>query len=524
MKMICRLLAGAAVALGLHVTANAAEPVTLVVPQLDDPRTLSPDFASDTGAYGPTSNIYSHLVTMDWGVVAGTPAYGDLAKTWDISTDGTTVTFHLFPNVKFHDGVPLTSADVLFTFQRIIAKNYPYAAFLRSVAQMEAPDATTVVFHLAAPDMSLVPMMAQAAGWNGKIYPQHLWEKEAGFDTGPYVNKPIGSGPFRFVRWEAGVVEMDAFPDYFRGKPAIDRLIIRHVADANVARAEFDAGNFPYLPYDFAPPLAEVPALQADPNVRVVFTPSHYSRDIQFNLRRKPFDDPKVRMAIAESIDREAISKLAFNGFWKPAYHANVDTQQFWINNDVSFPPFNRDAAGKAFDEAGLPRKQGGWRFAAKLAGPPYSDCRSINEVLVQQLRQVGIDATLETMDQSTWFQRMQQGNFDISCYFTRYGPDPDAYREHFGTKGPRNFMGYSNAEFDTLAAKADMITDPNQRAPLYKQMQAMLVRDMPYVNLFNEQKTSLERPGWSGFSTEPDGYNTSVSWFGFYGVRPPKH
>ena len=104
-----------------------------------------------------------------------------------------TVTFHLFPNVKFHDGVPLTSADVLFTYDRIIEKNYPYAAFLRNVESMDAPDAMTIVFHLKTPDMALVPMMAQAADWNGKIYPKHLWEKEAGFDTGPYVNKPIGS-------------------------------------------------------------------------------------------------------------------------------------------------------------------------------------------------------------------------------------------------------------------------------------------------------------------------------------------
>ena len=140
---------------------------------------------------------------------------------------------------------------------------------------------------------------------------------------------------------------MEAFADYFRGKPAIDRLIIRHIADANVARAEFDAGNFPYLPYDFAPALAEVPALQADPSLRVVFTPSHYSRDIQFNLRRKPFDDPKVRMAIAESIDRDAISKLAFNGFWKPAIHASVDTQKFMDQHRRKLPSLRSFGGGE---------------------------------------------------------------------------------------------------------------------------------------------------------------------------------
>lgn len=502
---------------------SALAETTLVVPQLDDPRTLSPNPAADTGAYGPGSSIYSHLVVMDWGVVAGTPAYGDLADSWEIGPDGKTYTFKLHPNIKWHDGQPLTSADIKFTYDRMIAKKYPYAAFLRDVEAIETPDANTLVIRLKAPNAAFVPMMAQAAGWTGKIYPKHLWEKEEGFDTGPYVNKPVGSGPFKFSRWDKGsAVELVANPDYFRGKPKVDRLIFRPIADANVARAEFDAEQFPHLPYDYAPPLAEVPALKADPTLEVVFTPSHYSRDIQLNLARAPLSDLKVRQAISYAIDRDAISRLGFNGFWKPAFHANVDTQTDWINKDVSFPAYDKAKAEALLDEAGLPRKDGKWRFAVSVTGPSYSDCRAINEVLVQQLREVGIDAKLEAFDQATWFRRMQDKNFDISCYFTRYGPDPDAYREHFGTGGPRNFMGYSNAAFDELGAKAAAISDKAERKKYYAEMQAMLVRDVPYINLFNEQKTSLVRKGWSGFPLQESGYDKSVTWFGYYGVKPP--
>ncbi len=146
-----------------------------------------------------------------------------------------------------------------------------------------------------------------------------------------------------------------------------------------------------------------------------------------------------------------------------------------------------------------------------------------MKEVLVQQLRQVGINARLEPFDQATWFRRMQEGNFDISCYFTRYGPDPDAYREHFGTGGQRNFMGYSNPEFDALGAEAVQLTDPAERQKRYSKMQAMLVRDMPYINLFNEQKTSLTKAGWTGWSAQESGYDKSVTWFGYYAVKPPE-
>src|SRR5690606_12599790 len=107
---------------------------------------------------------------------------------------------------------------------------------------------------------------------------------------------------------------------------------------------------FPQLPYDYAPPLAEVPLLLEDDSLEVVFTPSHYSRDIQLNIQKKPFDDIKVREAIARAIDRETMVQLAFAGLWTPAYHANVDTQKQWINTEVSFPAHDKARAEALLD------------------------------------------------------------------------------------------------------------------------------------------------------------------------------
>jgi peptide/nickel transport system substrate-binding protein len=213
------LTAAVAALVALPLAARAADPVTLIVPQIDSPRTLSPNFALDSGAYPAASNIYSHLFTMDWGIVKGTQAYGDLAQKWESSADGLTITFSLHPGVKWHDGQKLTAADVKFTFDRIVAKKYPYSTFLRNVDAIDATDDTTLVLRLKTRDVSMVPMMAQASQWWGKIYPRHLWEKEEGFDTGAYVNAPVGSGPFKFVRRDPGVVELAANAEYFRGKP-----------------------------------------------------------------------------------------------------------------------------------------------------------------------------------------------------------------------------------------------------------------------------------------------------------------
>ncbi len=505
-------------------TATAAwAETTLIVPITSEPRTLSPAFAADTGGYHPGSNIYCHLVVMDWGVTQGVSSYGDLAKSWEMSEDAKTATFHLYEDAKWHDGEPVTSEDVQFTFETILEKKYPFAAYLSNVDRMETPDPHTLVVHLKEPDSPFVAMQAQAAAWTGKIYPKHIWENEEGFDSGAHVNEPIGCGPFRFKEWVRGShVELVANEDYFRGPPRVDRLLFRFISDANVARAAFEAGEFPYLPYDYAPPLAELPTFEADPNIEVILADSHYGRDIYLNTKREPLSDLTVRQAISYAVDREEMNKLAFAGIWRPAYHAIVNSQDKWLNEEARFPDYDPAKAEELLDEAGYPKNDDGWRFKLSVTNPNFSDCKNMMEVLVQQLRRIGIDARWDQYDGSTWYDKAQKADFDITCYFVRYGPDPDAYREHFSTGGARNFSGYANLEFDRLANEARSLNDEAERRKRYQQMQALLVNDLPYINLFNVSQPSLIRDGWSGFNVQPSGFNKSITWFGHYAVTPP--
>jgi peptide/nickel transport system substrate-binding protein len=516
---------GAAAAwLAAAMAAPAAAQTTLIVPHNSEPRSMSPDVSADPGGYDPSSNVYCHLIVVDWGVSVGGPVYGDLAKSWQTSPDGKTVTFRLHENAKWHDGKPVTSEDVKFTYETMLRKKYPFAAYLTNIERMETPDANTLVIVLKEADASFVPMKAQAAAWTGKIYPKHIWASQDGFDKGPAVNNPVGCGPFKFKEWVRGShIELVKNSDYFLKPPAIDRLIFKFMTDGNVARAEFDAGTYPYLPYTFAPSWGEMPKLQANPDIEVVLQESHYGRDIQLNMRRKPLDELKVRQAISYAIDRDRMSKLAFNGFWQPAFHAINDAQTNWMNPAAKFPAYDKAMAEKLLDEAGLPRKADGFRFKLSVTGPSFPDCRNMMEVLVQQLREVGVDARLDNYDYSTWNDKVIKGDFDISCYFTRYGPDPDSYREHFGKGGARNFMGYANAEFDKIGEEARLTQDTAARKKMYDRMQAIIVADVPYINLMNVRQPSLVRKGWTGFSPQPSGFNKSVTWFGFYAVTPPK-
>ena len=115
------------------LSQQAPAPATLTVPQLGEPKTLSPNFASDTRGFAPTSNVYSHLVAIDWGVNKGTGAYGDLAESWTTSADGKTTTFKLYKAAKWHDGKSVTAHDVKFTFDTIIRKKYPAFVVLKNV-------------------------------------------------------------------------------------------------------------------------------------------------------------------------------------------------------------------------------------------------------------------------------------------------------------------------------------------------------------------------------------------------------
>lgn len=512
------------VGLAWQASAGPAGGVTLVVPITNDARTLNPNWQADTGGYTPSSNINCHLVAMDWGVVAGTPVYGELAERWTVDRTNRTYTFTLRRNARFHDGRPVTSADVKYTYDTIIEKRYPLRAYLADVKEIRTPDPYTVVIELNNPDAAFVPMLGIASNWFGKILPKHALEGKD-WSTADWNLRPQGCGPFRFVEWHRGsAFTLEANPDYFMGRPKIDRLIFRVIPDPNVAYAEFQANRIPFLPYDYTPPFAEVATqLMKDPNINVVFTPSIYSRDIYLNQRREPLSNPKVREAIAYAVDRRAMNQLAFYGLWKPSYYAGIESVPAFLNTKARFPESNRARAEALLDEAGYKRGADGFRFRLSVTNFPVSDSRVIAEVLVQQLRQVGIDARWDQYDTQTWLTRLREGNFDISTYFVRYGPDPDAYREHFATGQARNFTGYSDAELDRVLDEARRYVDPDRRRPLYHRAQEILVRDKPYINLFTERKISLVRKGWTGFSVQPDGYNKSMTWFGYYAVTPPR-
>ncbi len=498
------------------------EEVILTYAVQNDAETMSPNTHGQRGGgYVVFANLYSALMTLDWGITVGTTHYGDLAETWDVDPTGQLYTFNLYQNAVWHDGEPVTSADVKYTYERMIDRNYPFSTFLADVKEISTPDDHTVVIELTEPNVAFLPMMAQAANWYGKIMPKHVWG-DGEWDEGPGMENPIGSGPFKFAEWEKGsYVVLEAFDDYFRGRADVDKVIVRTMPEATIVQSEFRAGNIEWLPNQFSPAFGEIDEYRADPDVEVVETGSHYNYDVWINVAHEPLNDPRVRHAIAYAINADEINQLAFSNVWIPCRYAGLPLSQF-TNKNVEFPAFDPDRAEELFEEAGLPRGAGGWRFDLELIEPGFSTTTAMAEILVEQFKAVGINARWIPTDHTIYGEYLDQKNYQMTIYYTRYGPDPDAYREHFATGGPRVSNNYSNPQLDELAAAARVTTDLDERIRLYGEIQEIIVQDAPIVSIFNEVKVTLVETGWTGFAEQESGFNQSLGWSCVYNVKPP--
>ena len=487
---------------------------TLISSTLGDITSLNPIWKYDQSAFMIAQNIYSTLVISDWGIADGAKPYGDLAKSWEISDDGLTYTFHLYDNVYWHDGKKFTSADVKFTYDSAIEKKYPIAKFLKPVKEIRTPDENTVVFELSDVSAPFLPMLANASNWYGQIIAKHLYEG-TDIPNNPNNKKPIGTGPFQFVEWKEGqFLTVKLNENYFRERAYLDKIIWRLYTNKEVAQADFISGNLHLLMYQMVPPFHQLKAWAAKPGVKMWEQKSIYDRCLLFNHKRKPFSDIRMREAISLAINREEVSQLAWGGLWPPNYRASVSGAPRFTNNDVRWPERDLKRATQLIDAAGYPPDSDGVRLKPVLIGTAY--LKPLIDVVIQQLKAIGIQVKFELSDNATWRSRLGSGDFDLTPYYIRFGPDPDAYDEHFGSGGARNLGKYSNAALDELLREGKKVLEFSQRKEIYDKVQEILRKDFVYL--------PVTEAGYFQFSTDklhgvtfgdPTSYGKSFGWGG---------
>jgi peptide/nickel transport system substrate-binding protein len=482
----------------------AADPASL------NPLFLHPDAASVEGQLARLS--FEPFIDLD---TSGRPVPGLLREIptradGGVSPDGRTITYHLRPNVRWSDGKPVTSADVLFTLRAILDPQNPVRSLegYDDIGHASAPDLHTVVFHLKrawAPGVMTYFSYGTSPQF---VLPAHVLSKEAPLARAPFNAAPtVGDGPYTFVSWRRGEgLRYRANPLYWRGKPSTPALDIRIAPDPSTNLLMLQSGA---LDWNLIAP-AQYQIVARDQHVRFATTPTAVVAGLALNTTHAPLNDVRVRRAIAMSIDRAAISSKITLGKYPVT---NMLQPQFsWgFDPSVREPGYNPGGADRIFDASGWRRGKDGMRrriglpFRLTYVQFPESTTGVRVATAVQAaLRERGIDVTIKSVSNAQLFLpttgTLARGAFDLAYVPFTMGADPD---DSFvlGCTGASNYMRWCNANVDGLERRA--LASPSQaaRKALYSRIGRIVADQVPIVYLFNAKYIYAYRDRVSGFA-----------------------
>ncbi len=492
---------------------NALSPIkcpkiggTLVVIHWGDPKSFNPDSQVDDALFHIASQIYNKLINLDvnYNIIP------ELAESWEVAPNGSTFIFHLVKNATWHDGYPFTSKDVKYTLESIKKYKGVMYGFLRmsDLVTVDTPDNYTVIVRYSKPFPAFLSFLA----WYGTfILPEHIFNKTEYKDwmdpNIPALTHPIGTGPFRFVEYVKGDhVTLEANPNYFKGRPCLDRVVYKIVPDPTAALQSFLAGEGDLL--NSRPPMTEIPRINSTPGLMVEmrFVPSRWY--IAFNLLNPVLADLRMRLAIAYTINRTEIVEKAENGYGYPAEGMYTPAIKWAYNPDAKLPPYDPAKANTLLDELGYKTGPDGYRYTPngtrltlRFTVFTGAETEAIANIIKDQLKKVGIEIKIEVYEIAAWEDKVvKKSDFDLAMLDGFQGPDPDNMRARFGPGAYLNMANYSDPEFGKLLDEAASEPDPEKRKELYYKAQEIMARDLPYLPLVDLAGFFIYRTSYHGF------------------------
>ncbi len=430
----------------------------------------------------------------------------------DISHDGLTVRYRLRHNVRWQDGRPFTSADVTFTYSAIMNPNNNIVSRhgYDVVDRAEAPDAHTVVFHLKH---RFAPFVATVFGESDGpfcILPAHLLAGRKNINEGPYNALPIGTGPFRVVKWLRGnSIELVRNDDYFLGKPKLKSIVITFIPDENAELIQLRTHEVDWAFQVSVNAYKTLRSMSSD-DVKTVLSPFNGYGAIIFNTARKPTSDLRIRRAITYALDKNSLVKKLTFGAAEPA---TQDLPPFLWAYDAGLKPTPYDpAAAKALLHAA------GYGPGHRLGLDLYFDqSAAINRTLgvqIQSLLQpLGIDVTLRPQLSSVYYASyaangtLERGRYDLGLNTWISGVDPDDSAQFTCSNIPPNGVNpshFCDPEMD-IAQKAALETyNQAGRKAAYAAIQRVLERDMPQDFLWWPKQIEAINPDLHNFDPNP--------------------
>ena len=453
--------------------SNRPAPETLVMIIESSPTNLDPRVGLDAQSERIGELIFDALLKRDehFNVTPG------LAESWEMP-DPLTYIFHLRHGVHFHDGRALTSRDVKWTFDSLLQGKIrsTKSAVYRYVDRIDASSEFTVTFRLKEPFAALLWNLSEGAIG---IVPYGALDET--------TRHPIGSGPFRFISAETDKeVVLERNVDYWGQKARLSRIRFAVVPDTTTRALELRKGSADIainaINFDM------VLALEREPNLRVEHGPGSVLVYLAFNCRDPILKDVRVRQALALAVDRRPIIQYLWRDFARPAFSV-LPPESWAFNGDVPHYEPNPAKAQELLDAAGYPAVNG-IRFHLTMKTSTEESTRLLAAVLQQQLRAVGIVLDIRTFEFATFFADVTRGAFEMySLRWIGGNEDPDIFEYAFHsskfTPNGANRSFYSNARLDTLLDQARTQPDQQKRKELYAEIQSILARDLPYIDLW---------------------------------------
>jgi peptide/nickel transport system substrate-binding protein len=447
---------------------------TLVMIIESSPANLDPRVGTDAQSERIGKLIFDSLVRRDEHFQLQ-PA---LAERWEIP-DPLTYVFHLRHDVRFHDGTPLTSRDVKYTFDSIMNGSVITAktSTFKLVDRIDAPDHYTVIFHLKEPYATLL--------WNVSDGAVGIVPYGSGKD---FNQKLIGSGPFKFVSAVQDSQVVIARNDHYWGAaPKLSKVRFAVVPDMTTRALELRKGSADILINAVSADMTV--ALKNEPRLEVHVSPGTIYAYLAFNLRDPILRDVRVRQALAYAIDRDAVIKYLWRDMAQPA--ASVLPKQHWaFTDEVAHYPHDPARARQILDDAGYLPGKDGLRFHLTMKTSTEETSRLMAAVFQQQLRDVGIALDIRSFEFATFYSDVVKGAFQLySLRWIGGNEDPDIFEHvfHSASFPPKraNRSYYVNARVDALIDQGRREIDQEKRKQLYAELQRITADELPYVNLW---------------------------------------
>lgn len=472
---------------GTEGESQTAEKDTLIVATNAGPVDLDPHGTTDQNTYDVRYQVYEALVRVG---VSGEILPG-LASEWEWADD-TTLNLKLREGVKFHNGSEFNGEDVLFSLKRALESTYT-SAYLENVLLDESKvlEDGRVQVKLAVPVSAFLSRLSMVM-----MIDQETW------DESTTVNEPVGTGAYQLVKWfEGDRIEFASFPDYWDGEPYFKHLTLRFISESAARALEMEAGT---VDVTLAVQASDLATLREDQNVELYSTPCYMLTYLGFDTAQQPYDNKLVRQALNYAIDRESISSIVYESLGQPALYGRLSSVYWGYTEDgLTRYDYNPEKAKELLAEAGYPNG-----FDMKLTlSESEQDQVDMSEIIQNQLGEIGINVTIDIMENASFLNLVVDGGFDAFLLNTTgSSADPGEALKSFISTRPTwsNTTRYKNEELTSLIEEGQQTIDEDKKMEIFHNAQQIVTDECPWVFLIHNEVTFAAKKEIQGLVAYP--------------------